>query len=412
MVTITLSNMPRLAVFLTLCVFYASIHSVVVAQLPAYCGQPPGLLTKNFMNNEPVAPGFTLSQVHTFIRHGDRLPASSGASSAYGSCWPNDEAVWNCTLNYDEIPDTNPNQNSVAVPRLYRKVYDAGRNVYPGNCMMGQLTQQGYAQEIANGQALRANYVENIPLLNPELDLSQVYVRSDDEPRTVQSAHALMLGLFPPSNDADVAQIVNLHTMDYQVDDTSVNPALCPRLLEVWNESFSTPAYIEHTINVTIPLINELESVLGYSPVDPSYAFDCVNTHLCHSFPVPEGLTTDLYNRLVAENIYEFSNLLIYPNTTYNSQLNVGFYLANFYNILNGYINGTGNQDVKFYLWSGHDVTLYAIMVAMEFFDNQWPAYASMINFEVWQDVSNNFYIRTLHNGVEVTLPACSGQVC
>jgi len=56
---------------------------------------------------------------------------------------------------------------------------------------------------------------------SPDLDLDQVHIRSDDEPRTVQSAHALMLGLYPPSDDADVAQIVNLHTMDYQGTDNN-----------------------------------------------------------------------------------------------------------------------------------------------------------------------------------------------
>jgi len=65
------------------------------------------------------------------------------------------------------------------------------------------------------------------------------------------------------------------------------------------------------------------------------------------------------------------------------------------------------------------------------FSDNQWPgdahylkifdvskshidrslAYASMINFELYQDDYGDYYVRTLHNGVEVNIPACGSNI-
>jgi len=316
--------------------------------------------------------------------------------------------VWNCTLNFDEIPDIDPYATSETVGRLYRKIYDAGRNVYPGNCMMGQLTQNGYAQQVGNGKILRLAYVETIPLLNSSLNPAEVYIRSDDEPRTVQSAHSLMLGFFPPDETTNVAELINLHTMDISVDDTNPSPALCPKLAEIWAAGYNTTEFKQHVINVTAPLIAEMGAALGYA-VDLNYAFDCLNTHLCHDYPIPSGVSEDLYNRMMTELVYDTLILFNYPNTTYSSQLGTGFYLANFYNALNEFVNGT-NQNVKFHLWSSHDLTLMAIATSMGFYDNMWVAYASMLNFELYEDQNSTWYVRVIYNGNVTALPACDYQ--
>lgn len=57
-----------------------------------------------------------------------------------------------------------------------------GRNVYPGNCLVGQLTSKGFDQEYGNGEVFRAAYVDT-GFLSQNLSTSEIWLRSDWEER-------------------------------------------------------------------------------------------------------------------------------------------------------------------------------------------------------------------------------------
>lgn len=141
------------------------------------------------------------------MRHGHRVPIHTLPGTGQ-------EVDWNCTLRYEEHPNTNPAAATTPLGRIYRKVrsprerargrrraphparpasaaqeYMWGRNILRGNCMNGQLTQRGLDMHNALGQALRSRLVQDLNFLPAALDASQVWVRSTDVPRTVQSAH-------------------------------------------------------------------------------------------------------------------------------------------------------------------------------------------------------------------------------
>jgi hypothetical protein len=121
---------------------------LTVAQVP-YCGRQPGSTDETF-SIPPLktqgGPSPVLRQVLTYIRHGDRMIASSG------QCWVGDNALYNCTMVDSDIPNTIPRETRTGVPRLYRMENLYNRNFFPGNCMLGQLTQQGYQQHVDNGK--------------------------------------------------------------------------------------------------------------------------------------------------------------------------------------------------------------------------------------------------------------------
>ena len=68
-----------------------------------------------------------------------------------------------------------------------------GSNVLPGNCLIGQLTNIGYNQQIVNGKGIGQRYIDYYGLLpslfNSGADLDNlILLRSDDSPRVEQSA--------------------------------------------------------------------------------------------------------------------------------------------------------------------------------------------------------------------------------
>ena len=57
-------------------------------------------------------------------------------------------------------------------------MYKFGIEEMRGNCSVGQLTTVGYAQQVANGRALRKAYVES-GFLSDHISPAEVYLRSD-----------------------------------------------------------------------------------------------------------------------------------------------------------------------------------------------------------------------------------------
>lgn len=161
--------------------------------MPDYCSKDISTKSIPPLSADELALVEELKQVQVMIRHGARTPY------ALFSCWKDYDVSWN-NCNVTELMIASPSMTDPAKPGnwLYRKVYDGSLNYLGGNCYTGQLISEGYEQELTNGGFLYDAYIAGpLPLFptNDWEDLNSttdIYLRSDDEQRTLMSGQILL----------------------------------------------------------------------------------------------------------------------------------------------------------------------------------------------------------------------------
>jgi hypothetical protein len=78
---------------------------------------------------------------------------------------------------------------------------------YYFNVPKGTLTATGLREKYLSGKYERKRYVRDYDLLDKNFNPHQLHVQSTDVSRTIMSAYAKMMGLYPPSSKREGAQI-------------------------------------------------------------------------------------------------------------------------------------------------------------------------------------------------------------
>lgn len=394
-------------VFLAFCCFFSHC-ALSWATLP-YCGN-------DSYKYIPLQRGdngeeYTLKQVHVIIRHGDRTRANAAP------CWANDTAVWDCMLTSASLPVIKHDIHDITVDRIYRDVYMPGRNDMKGDCGLGHLTFKGYKQEEVNGRNLRQVYV-NTGFLSPNYSSHEVFFRTDDMSRTRQSAQALALGMFPPSAPSSgKSQVVDINVMDKDFDDMEPNPNLCPKLNQYQKEFFASESWKQHYNEKTEPLLAEVEKALGLTykltPEGLNPIADCLFVHICHGFPIPPTVSSDLVERVASEVEYMWYATFEYPTIQDHAKVGIGFLISEIWMAMQEALEESKAR--KFYLYSGHDYTVMPFMTAFNASDGNWSPYASMIQLELLETTSSkdtDYAVRLLYQGQERVIPYCRRSPC
>lgn len=164
---------------------------------PEYCSKNMRKRYIEPLTSSQLSNVLDLKQVQVIIRHGARTPYS------LHSCWNNYSVTWN-NCNVTELMLASPSYSSPnrSASWLFRKLYDGSENYLGGNCFTGQLILEGYKQEEINGDILKAAYFDGKLKLFSTNDWSlidssnNIYLRSDDEQRTLMSGQILLHNLF------------------------------------------------------------------------------------------------------------------------------------------------------------------------------------------------------------------------
>ena len=181
---------------------------------------------------EPVSGGYLL-MLFLITRHGARSPSQDWAQKEYLGKW-NCGNVFNTgywrkpIVNGQEMPIFRYNPNNVEYltdedKEKATSFFDLSKIEYkvsfPPSCPNGNLLDEGVDQLVSLGKLYRHYLVDLVKFLPQKYDPKNVYVRSSFVPRCVESAVAIINGMYPPENNSE---ILNITTGKYR------NEPLCP----------------------------------------------------------------------------------------------------------------------------------------------------------------------------------------
>ncbi|EGW07326.1 Testicular acid phosphatase [Cricetulus griseus] len=218
---------------------------------------------------------------------------------------------------------------------------------------LGQLTKEGIRQQLELGRFLRRRYKA---FLSPEYRREEVYIRSTDFDRTLESAQANLAGLFPEaapgSPEADWKPIP-VHTVPVSEDKLLRFPMRsCPRYHELLRESTEAADY--------------QEALEGWTRA--------------HGLALPSWASPDVLRTLSQISALDIRAHVGPPRAAEKAQLTGGILLDA---ILSNFSRAQRlGLPLKMVMYSAHDSTLLALQGALGLYDGNTPPYAACMAFE------------------------------
>lgn len=376
----------------------AAFGSILWSQKPSETSPSGGCSTTN---SDPSSP-YELQLVQVLFRHGARTPLKSIPDVM--------EAQWVPTL-LEPPPHTHINYVVTDLsggPRPAAPTEDNYRkNVLTGGSFPGQLTTLGMQQLYELGKRMRQRYIEDNSFLSPAFNPAEVYVRSTNIWRTIESAKCLVAGLFQQKQK----EIVPIVTAEAEAEILYPNFQGC-KLLKIlggprWAESSTLP-----DIAADLQSIHEALGIAAHQQVDFILIRDDMVARETHGLPCPPVL--DTWRNKVEQRAVDMICYIYNPSKRESLQLCVGPILHMLLgNIEDKLQKASAEPNRKLFLYSVHDTTLIPCLMAMGIFDLQWPPYAADITVELYKHKqTDEAFIKVSYAGQDQILPGCSEVYC
>ncbi|XP_066497069.1 lysophosphatidic acid phosphatase type 6 [Hoplias malabaricus] len=345
---------------------------------------------------------YELQLVQVLFRHGARTPLKSIPDVL--------EAQWAPDLL--EVPDHTKIDYVVTDlkggPKPPAPVEDSYRSkTLSGGTYPGQLTTLGMQQLYDLGVRLRKRYIHDVALLTPSFNDKEVYIRSTNIVRTIDSAKCLVAGLFQQRQ----IDIVPILTVEAEKEVLYPNYYGCQLLKQRtgyrWAESSTLP-----DIASDLQSIQKALGVQSQKRLDFILIRDDMVARETHGLPCPAVL--DSWRTTVEQRAVDMICHIYEPRNRENIQLCVGPLLHILVNNMEMKAQGSAlDKDRKLYLYSVHDTTLMPCLMALGVFDMKWPPYAADITLELHQHCHNKqHYVKVSYLGQDQKLPGCSDVYC
>ncbi|TMW56682.1 hypothetical protein Poli38472_006692 [Pythium oligandrum] len=358
----------------------------------------------------------SLEQVQLVARHGARVPY------ARVFCWDGAghnpvNAKWSCSTSSVSSQDIGFKSDS-GYGRLYGKKYLDYNNILKGSCVVGALLPEGREQHHINGKLLRDAYVgeDDLKLFSSD-DLASIpsgaiYLRSDDQERTVGSGQALVDGLFPPdgSNPA-LDSMLTWHVSDMATDYINSNDRICPLMGFIANESAGSADFQRHINDpATVKVEKDFGNLVGNFSWDS--ILECLSIARCNNLDLPKGVDEELFTKVFGE-VEARQGLFLTFNNSWYAKVAMQPLVSELLSRMDPIINGSATTP-RLAITMGHDSTIMPLMAAVvrENWDRKWTPYAGIFTIELYKTKSNSHAVRVLFKGEPVKLPECKDTLC
>ena len=341
-----------------------------------------------------------LEQVQVIFRHGARTPSFSDPQDQFSNLG---EAIWDKGIFMKVLPwtdiayevkvhnrDTLPGKNYLHTGELR------------GGCLTGQLTTIGQQQTYDFGKYLANEYIENRSFIAPRYGSDEIYVRSTNMPRTIQSAVCVVAGLFGKEKTTEP---ILIHTKDIRREDQIPNVLACAKLVKRLHLHRNNPPAImkkeQDEINIKMGIKE------GVKPLNFIEIHDIMCCRLAHQFFLPTELLEQ--EELITKNAMHSMLQILGINRIEGTKNAVGSFLETLCCRINETIEGRCKY--KMLMYSAHDTTIISLLTVLGVYDGKHcPDFAANIVFEIYKSEGGQRLVRVLYNGRPVLLPAGSNN--
>ncbi|XP_063161574.1 lysophosphatidic acid phosphatase type 6 isoform X2 [Candoia aspera] len=341
-----------------------------------------------------------LKLVQVLFRHGARTPLKPIPAVQ--------QVEWDPALL--EIPDQTKFHytvtNLTGGPRPYSPYEENYRKtLLKGGVLAGQLTKVGMLQMFALGERLRKRYIEESNFLSSSYKPSEVFIRSTNIVRNLESTRCLLAGLFQQQKEP-----VTIVTDEAESEILYPNPMNCQQLKHRHRDRLAS-VNLHQDIAEDLKNIKQKMGISNEQEVDFFLLLDNIFAEQAHdlpSCPVLKNFMQLIEQRAVDSFLYV---------TKYSSreilQMSVGPLLyAVEENIRKAIESSSFDSNTrKLILYAVHDVTLFPLLMAMGVFNSKWPPYAADVTLELYQH-SKDWFIRLIYNGEELIPRGCKDGFC
>ena len=327
------------------------------------------------------------------------------------------------------------------VHMVYRHGIRAPEHFYPTNKYqesswrngIGHLTQKGMMVEYELGKFIKYRYVRT-KFVNSSFLHKEVYIRSSDKPRCLQSAQAQLAGLYPPKGwqvwNANISwQPVPVHTVPVD-DDPLLRPfTKCPRIqsndssIGIWRGREVSDWYLKD-LEKNQPLLNKINAIAQYYKDNIVLNYDnlwwiqdAIRSEEAEGWPLspewPKEIRDPMF--VLADRIFGDR----WKGDDEMARVTGGPLLARIIDHMKNWSSPNKKDKdglFKFNLYSGHDQSLMALACALNV-SIPIPLFGSSIMVELYQSPSIGWYVevhfrndKNFKNFTKLQLKGCDFQ--